>query len=73
VKYKVIVKFTDHLSYYIYQPLAFLLLNIIKKSNITPNQVTFFALLTGFFSAIFILTNYKILAFLDKVSKKIKV
>ena len=58
-----IIKYTDFLSYYLYQPLAFFILRFIKKSNITPNQITLVSLIFGILAAICLYLNLKILSF----------
>lgn len=58
------MKFTDILSWYIYQPMAYALLKLIIDTKITPNQVTIVSMLFGLLSAIFIIFNQYIFAVL---------
>lgn len=55
-----IVKYTDWLAYYFYQPIAYMVLKIIKNTTITPNQITFFSLILGVCGALFIFYDTKI-------------
>lgn len=57
---KEIVKYTDWLSYYFYQPFAYFILRLIKNTKITPNKVTLLSLVVGIFSALLLIFDNKI-------------
>ncbi|BCD60571.1 MULTISPECIES: CDP-alcohol phosphatidyltransferase family protein [unclassified Nitratiruptor] len=59
-----IIKYTDILSYYVYQKLAYQLTLFISKTKITPNQITIVSLLLGIFAAISFYYECKLLSFL---------
>ncbi len=59
---KDIVKYTDWLSFYLYQPIAYLILNQIKNSGITPNQITFLSLVLGITGGICLFLDNEILS-----------
>lgn len=58
------IKYTDFLAFYFYQKIAYIFLLLIKKySFVTPNKITFLALVFGVFSAYFIIADKLFLAF----------
>jgi len=58
------IKYTDFISNYFYQQLAFLVTTLLIKTKITPNIVTLISLIFGLLSAISIYKHYTILAIL---------
>jgi archaetidylinositol phosphate synthase len=58
---KNIIKYSDFISNYFYQQIAFLITSFLVKTKITPNLVTIISLLLGIISAIFVYYQYFIL------------
>jgi len=58
------IKYTDFISNYFYQQLAFLVTSFLIKTKITPNIVTIISLIFGLLSAISIYMHFTVLAIL---------
>ena len=59
-----IIKYSDFISNYFYQQIAFLITKYLLKTKITPNQITILSLVLGIISGLFIILNNKVLAIL---------
>ncbi|BAF70364.1 CDP-alcohol phosphatidyltransferase family protein [Nitratiruptor sp. SB155-2] len=59
-----IIKYTDILSYYVYQKIAYQLTLLLSKTKMTPNQITTVSLLLGIFAAASFFYEYRVLSFL---------
>jgi len=57
-----VIKYTDVLAYYFYQPLAALITYKLRKTNITPNQITIISLIFGIIGGMSIYFDYKLMA-----------
>jgi phosphatidylglycerophosphate synthase len=58
---KSVIKYSDFISNYFYQQIAFFLTKYIYKTNVTPNQITLLSLFMGLLSALFIYKNHTVL------------
>ena len=53
-----IIKYTDFISNYFYQQIAFYLTLVLVKTKITPNSITVISLILGIFSGVLIYFNH---------------
>ncbi len=55
---KKIIKYSDFISNYFYQQIAFYITYLLFKTNVTPNQITLLSLFLGILSGFFIFSKH---------------
>jgi archaetidylinositol phosphate synthase len=58
-----IIKYTDFLSYFFYQKIAYKITLFLKDTKVTPNKITLLSLLIGVLASLFFLFDFKIISF----------